>query len=102
MKYRILGKTGFSISEVSLGTWQLGGKWGEKHDENIAESILNKAVETGINFFDTADVYNDGRSEISIGKFLKKIKKRIYVATKSGRKLNPHNDEGYNEKNITA
>jgi aryl-alcohol dehydrogenase-like predicted oxidoreductase len=102
MKYRILGKTGFNISEVSLGTWQLGGKWGEKYDEKTAQSILNKAVEAGINFFDTADVYNDGQSEISIGKFIKKINKRIYVATKSGRKLNPHNDEGYNEKNIAA
>lgn len=101
MKYRILGKTGFKISEVSLGTWQLGGRWGEKYDKKTAESILNKAVETGINFFDTADVYNDGQSEISIGKFIKKINKRIYVATKSGRKLNPHNDEGYNKKNIT-
>jgi aryl-alcohol dehydrogenase-like predicted oxidoreductase len=102
MKYRILGKTGFKISEVSLGTWQLGGKWGEKYDGKTAQSILNKAVEAGINFFDTADVYNDGQSEISIGKFIKKINKRIYVATKSGRKLNPHNDEGYNKKNITA
>jgi aryl-alcohol dehydrogenase-like predicted oxidoreductase len=102
MKYRILGKTGFKISEVSLGTWQLGGRWGEKYDEKTAQSILNKAVETGINFFDTADVYNDGQSEISIGKFIKKINKRIYVATKCGRKLNPHNDEGYNKENITA
>ncbi|MHB1347850.1 MAG: aldo/keto reductase [Candidatus Humimicrobiaceae bacterium] len=102
MKYRILGKTGFQISEVSLGTWQLGGRWGEKYDKKTAESILDKAVETGINFFDTADVYNDGLSEISIGKFLKKTNKRIYVATKSGRKLNPHNDEGYNKKNIAS
>lgn len=102
MKYRVLGKTGFDISEISLGTWQLGGKWGEKFSEKTAQSILNRAIETGINFIDTADVYNDGQSEISIGKFLKKINKRIYVATKSGRKLNPHNDEGYNEKNITG
>ena len=102
MKYRILGKTGFKVSEVSLGTWQLGGKWGEKFNWKTAESILYKAVETGINFIDTADVYNDGQSEIAIGKFIKKINKRIYVATKSGRKLNPHTAEGYNKKNITA
>ena len=102
MKYRILGKTGFKISEVSLGTWQLGGRWGEKYDEKTAESILNEAVDNGINFFDTADVYNNGQSEISIGKFIKKINKRIYVATKSGRKLNPHNDKGYNKKNISG
>jgi aryl-alcohol dehydrogenase-like predicted oxidoreductase len=102
MKYRMLGKTGFNISEVSLGSWQLGGKWGEKFNEKTAESILNKAIETGINFIDTADVYNNGQSEISIGKFLKKISKRIYIATKSGRKLHPHTDRGYNEKNITT
>jgi aryl-alcohol dehydrogenase-like predicted oxidoreductase len=102
MKYRMLGKTGFNISEVSLGSWQLGGKWGEKFNEKTAESILNKAIETGINFIDTADVYNNGQSEISIGKFLKKISKRIYIATKSGRKLDPHTDRGYNEKNITT
>ena len=102
MKYRMLGKTGFNISEISLGTWQLGGKWGEKFNEKTAESILNKAIETGINFIDTADVYNNGQSEIAIGKFLKKISKRIYIATKSGRKLNPHTDRGYNEKNITT
>jgi len=102
MKYRMLGKTGFNISEVSLGSWQLGGKWGEKFNEKTAESILNKAIETGINFIDTADVYNNGQSEIAIGKFLKKISKRIYIATKSGRKLHPHTDRGYNEKNITT
>jgi aryl-alcohol dehydrogenase-like predicted oxidoreductase len=102
MKYRILGKTGFKVSEVSLGTWQLGGKWGEKFNWKTAESILHKAVETGINFIDTADVYNDGQSEIAIGKFIKKINKRIYIATKSGRKLDPHTAEGYNKKNITA
>ncbi len=101
MKYRILGKTGFKISEVSLGTWQLGGRWGEKFNPAIAEEILSNAVENGINFFDTADVYNDGNSEIAIGKFLKKTGTRIYVATKCGRKLNPHLSEGYNRKNIT-
>jgi len=101
MKYRILGKTNFKISEVSLGTWQLGGKWGEKFDPAIAEEILDKAIETGINFIDTADVYNDGQSETAIGKFLKKVSTRIYIATKCGRKLNPHTAEGYNRKNIT-
>ena len=102
MKYRILGKTGFKVSEVSLGTWQLGGKWGEKFNWNTAESILNEAIESGINFIDTADVYNDGLSEEAIGKFLKKVNKKIYVATKSGRKLIPHNTQGYNRKNITG
>ncbi len=102
MKYRMLGKTGYKISEVSLGTWQLGGKWGEQFNWATADAILNKAVESGVNFIDTADVYNDGLSEEAIGKFLKKVKGKIYVATKSGRKLNPHNTEGYNRKNITG
>ena len=94
MRYRILGKTGFKVSEVSLGTWQLGGKWGEKFSWHTAESILNEAVENGINFIDTADVYNDGLSEKAIGKFLKKTSKKIYVATKSGRKLVPSRCSG--------
>ena len=102
MKYRTLGKTGFKVSEISLGTWQLGGRWGEKFDFDTAGEILEKAVEGGINFFDTADVYNEGMSEKAIGKFLKKAKERIYVATKAGRRLNPHNKEGYNKENITA
>jgi len=102
MEYRTLGKTGFKISEVSLGTWQLGGKWGEEFNQKTARDVLEKAVEMGINFIDTADVYNDGQSEIAIGKFLKKVKNRVYVATKCGRKLDPHTADGYNEKNITG
>ena len=101
MKYRTLGKTNFKISEVSLGTWQLGGKWGEEFNSKTAEEILNKSVEAGINFIDTADVYNDDMSEIAIGKFLKKFDQNIYVATKCGRKLNPHTADGYNKKNIS-
>ena len=101
MKYRILGRTNFKISEISLGTYQLGGKWGEGFDPKIAEEILDKSAERGINFIDTADVYNNGQSEVSIGKFLKKIDYKIYVATKSGRKLDPHTSEGYNKKNIS-
>ncbi len=101
MNYRILGKTGFKISEVSLGTWQLGGKWGEEFNPQTAREILEKSVQNGINFFDTADVYNNGDSEIAIGRFLKKAGQRIYVATKCGRKLNPHTTDGYNKENIT-
>lgn len=100
MKYRVLGKTGLKISEISLGTWQLGGKWGEKFDDKLAASILEKAYENGVNFFDTADVYNDGLSEKAIGEFLKTKKDKIYVGTKCGRGLNPHNAEGYNAENI--
>ncbi|NDW12665.1 aldo/keto reductase [Bacteroides sp. 214] len=101
MKYRILGKTGFKVSEVSLGTWQLGSKWGEAFDEKMAQNTLEAAYEQGVNFFDTADIYQNGMSEKSIGKFLKTRKDKIYVVTKCGRKLNPHVTEGYNEENIT-
>ena len=77
MKYRTLGKTGFKVSEISLGTWQLGGRWGEKFNFSTAEEILNRAVDGGVNFIDTADVYNEGQSEKAIGKFLKGVKERI-------------------------
>ena len=90
MKYRNLGKTGFDISEISLGTWQLGGKWGEKFSDKNAEKILNEAIDKGINFIDTADVYGEGMSESAIGHVLKKRSEEIYVATKCGRKLRPH------------
>lgn len=100
MKYRMLGKTGLKVSEISLGTWQLGGKWGQEFDHKLARSILEKAYENGVNFFDTADGYNDGLSEKAIGEFLKTKKDKIYVGTKCGRGLNPHNAEGYNAVNI--
>ncbi|MBN1599262.1 MAG: aldo/keto reductase [Bacteroidales bacterium] len=95
MRFRTLGKTGFSISEISLGTWQLGGRWGDPYSDDTAENILNKAIDAGINFIDTADVYNAGRSEMSIGKFLQKRSERVYVATKCGRALSPHTNEAY-------
>ncbi|WP_297523371.1 aldo/keto reductase [uncultured Clostridium sp.] len=100
MKYRVLGKTGFNISEVSLGTWQLGSKWGEEFNEKVAMETLEAAYKEGINFFDTADIYQGGLSERAIGKFIKDKKDKVFVVTKCGRKLNPHNFEGYNEENI--
>lgn len=100
MNYRLLGRTGYMVSEVSIGTWQLGGGWGNDYDEKIAEHTLNEAIDHGINFIDTADAYQRGNSEKAIGKVLRNRKERIYVGTKCGRKLNPHVSEGYNEKNI--
>lgn len=100
MNYRILGKTGFEISEVSLGTWQLGSKWGEPFDREVAWNTLEAAYQEGINFFDTADIYQDGMSEKIIGEFIKSKDRRIYVVTKCGRKLNPHTSDGYNAENI--
>ncbi len=101
MNYRKLGKTNFTISELSLGTWQVGGKWGDNFNHNLAEKILNDAIDNGINFIDTADVYNEGESEVAIGSVLKKRSERIYVATKCGRQLNPHISESYQPAVLT-
>ncbi|MBN2485961.1 MAG: aldo/keto reductase [Bacteroidales bacterium] len=100
MNYRTLGKTGINVSEISLGTWQVGGKWGERFDFANAERILNLAADKGVNFFDTADVYGEiaGQSEKAIGNFIKQRSEKIYVATKCGRKLNPHSNEAYTPK----
>ncbi|TBN05581.1 aldo/keto reductase [Hyunsoonleella flava] len=85
MKQRQLGHNGFKVSEVGLGCWQLGADWGNEIDKTKAFDILNEAVNNGINFFDTADVYGDGRSETLIGEFLKISSHNIKVATKFGR-----------------
>lgn len=95
MQYRKLGKTGFEVSEISLGTWQVGGVWGDDFSHSNAEKILNSAVDSGINFIDTADVYGDGESEKAVGRFVKSRSERIFVATKCGRQLNPHINEAY-------
>ena len=95
MKHRRLGKTGFEISEVSLGTWQVGGRWGEPFNEGNAKDLLNKAMDEGINFIDTADVYGGGLSEKMVGQVVRSRSERIYVATKCGRRLNPHNNQSY-------
>lgn len=98
MQYRLLGKTGFKISEVSLGTWQVGGKWGDPFSHNNADAILNSAIDNGMNFIDTADVYGDRESEKAVGRLVKNRSERIYVATKCGRRLNPHTNEAYTPK----
>lgn len=102
MNYRNLGKTNFNISEISLGTWQVGGKWGEAFDHNNADNILNAAADQGINFIDTADVYGDGESEKAVGRFVKSRSEEILVATKCGRRLNPHVNESYTPKALRA
>lgn len=96
MKLRTLGRTGFAISEISLGTWQVGGKWGSAFDHANAERILQTAADQGVNFIDTADVYGDGESEKAVGKFVKSRSEKIYVATKCGRRISPHINENYN------
>ena len=95
MEYRLLGKTGIKVSAISLGTWQVGGKWGDTFSHQNADVILNEAIDSGINFIDTADVYSDGESEKAVGRILRNRSEKIYVATKCGRQLNPHTNEAY-------
>ncbi|MDW7694347.1 aldo/keto reductase [Flammeovirgaceae bacterium SG7u.111] len=102
MNYRTLGKTGYKVSEVSLGTWQVGGRWGADFDQKNAEAIIHKAIDEGVNFIDTADVYGDGLSEKIVGAVVRSRSEEVLVATKSGRRLNPHNAEGYNSKTIES
>lgn len=82
---RVLGKTGFEVSEIGFGAWAIGGSWGEEVEESTALAALHAAVDAGTNFIDTADVYGGGRSERLIGQLLKERSERIYVATKMGR-----------------
>lgn len=100
MNFRKLGKTGFEISEVSLGAWQVGGKWGDPFSHHTADRILNAAVDRGVNFIDTADVYSDGESEKAVGRLVRSRRERIYVATKCGRRLNPHDNNQYTTTNL--
>ncbi len=95
MQLRTLGKTGIEVSAISIGTWQVGGKWGSSFDNANADTILNKAIDSGINFIDTADVYSDGESEKAVGRIVKSRSEKIYVATKCGRQIQPHVNEGY-------
>jgi aryl-alcohol dehydrogenase-like predicted oxidoreductase len=102
MKYRELGSTGWQVSEISFGAWGIGGDWGNVED-SVSMAALHKALDLGVNFIDTADVYGDGRSEKLIGQVLRERKgERIYVATKAGRRLSPHVADGYNRENLTA
>jgi len=88
MNKRVFGKTGIAVSEVGLGTWQLGADWGEVDDKE-ALRILHHAAEAGVNFFDTADVYGQGRSETLVAKFLKESPRDAFIATKIGRRSDP-------------
>ncbi|MFZ0590696.1 MAG: aldo/keto reductase [Bryobacteraceae bacterium] len=101
MTHRTLGRTGYRVSEVSLGAWQIGADWGSVSEDD-AIRLLHEAIDAGINFFDTADVYGDGRSERLISQVVRDRKETIVVATKAGRRLQPHNADGYNRENITA
>jgi len=101
MNYRELGRTGWQVSEISFGAWAIGSMWGKVDD---AESLaaLHRAIDLGVNFIDTADVYGMGRSERLIARLRKERRETIYVATKAGRRLSPHTAEGYNRQNLTS
>lgn len=101
MNYRVLGRTGWKVSEISFGAWAIGGAWGDVSDAD-AMAALHKAVDCGINFLDTADVYGNGRSERHIAQLKKERKDEIVVATKVGRKLPKQTVEGYSELNLAG
>jgi aryl-alcohol dehydrogenase-like predicted oxidoreductase len=102
LEYRNLGRTGMRVSEISLGTWAFGSEWGEVSDEE-SYATLNMAIDLGVNFLDTADVYGDGRSEGLIGRLLEeRAGDEIFVATKAGRRLDPHTAEGYDYEHLSA
>ena len=101
MQYRKLGQTGWEVSAVSFGAWGIGADWGTV-DDSTSLAALHTAIDQGVNFIDTADVYGDGRSERLIGKILKDRKEEIIVATKAGRRLNPHIASGFTRENLTA
>jgi aryl-alcohol dehydrogenase-like predicted oxidoreductase len=101
MQFRELGRTGWKVSAISFGAWAIGGSWGSVDDkESLA--ALHRSIDLGVNFIDTADVYGDGRSERLVAQLIKERKETIYVATKAGRRLDPHLAEGYNRTNLTA
>src|ERR1043165_5714594 len=99
MQYRVLGRTGFNVSTISVGCWAIGGSWGKINDEESL-AALHRALDLGVNFFDTADVYGDGHSERLLARLRKERSEPFYVATKAGRRLQPHVAEGYTRENI--
>jgi len=100
MEHRILGRTQRPVSVVGLGCWQLGADWGDVAEDD-ALAILNTALDAGVTFLDTADVYGDGRSERLVGKVLaERGREGIFVATKMGRRADPHVASEYNADNF--
>jgi len=101
MNYRELGRTGWKVSEISFGAWAIGGAWGEVDDrESLA--TLHRAADLGVNFYDTADVYGDGRSERLLAQLKRERSEEIIIATKAGRRLDPHLASGYNRENLST
>jgi aryl-alcohol dehydrogenase-like predicted oxidoreductase len=101
MEYRELGRTGWSVSTISFGAWAIGGTWGPVDDKE-SMAALHRALDLGVNFFDTADVYGDGLSERLLARLRKERREKFYIATKAGRRLNPHIASGYSRQNLTS
>lgn len=100
MKYRELGRTGWKVSEISFGAWAIGGDWGKVDDAN-SMAAMHRAIDLGVNLIDTADVYGDGRSEKLVRQLRKERRETIHVATKAGRRLDPHTADGYTRRNLS-
>jgi aryl-alcohol dehydrogenase-like predicted oxidoreductase len=101
METRPLGRTGADVSVIGLGTWQLGGDWGDV-DDDAATEVLEAALDAGVTLLDTADVYGDGRSEERIRKALAPRAERPFVATKAGRRADPFEAAQYTPENLRA
>jgi aryl-alcohol dehydrogenase-like predicted oxidoreductase len=101
MQTRALGRTGFEVSAVSFGAWAIGGTWGTVSDDE-SMAALRRAVELGVNFFDTADVYGDGRSERLLARLRREVKTPFHIATKAGRRAQPHGTAAYTLASLTG
>src|SRR3954469_25131097 len=101
MQYRALGRTGFDVSSISFGAWAIGGTWGTVDDAESMQT-LHRALDLGVNFFDTADVYGDGHSERLIARLRRERNEPFVVATKAGRRLPAQVAAGYDRVNLTA
>jgi len=99
MKFRKFADLDWNVSEIGLGCWAIGADWGNVSLDDARE-VLKTSLDQGVNFYDTADVYGDGRSEQLVSELIKSTSERLYVATKAGRRLNPHTADGYNLLNI--
>lgn len=100
MRHRKFGRTGFTTTDIGFGAWQIGGAWGDVSEAD-GRAALNAALDAGMSFIDTADVYGDGRSEKIITDVLKnRGGQRPMVATKAGRRLSPHVADGYTRENL--
>lgn len=100
MQYKALGRTGYEVSSISFGAWAIGGTWGTL-DDTEALRCLHRALDLGVNFFDTADVYGDGHSERLLARLRRERREPFWVATKIGRRSSPHIKESYHRQNLT-